>query len=318
MGIKTLANRATSAVGKKVLTAQKHSPTVLVAFGVIGVGASVVLACRATLKLSETLAEGEEHLKKVEVTVKEDGEEQKKASINVRVQTAIKIVRLYAPSAILLTASVGAIIGSNIILRRRNAAITAAYAIVHKSFDDYRGRVRAELGDEKDLEFRFGTAEREIVEEGPNGPEIRVIKGLDQDAIQKAIEAGETYARIFAPKHSDGSDNDNWSELPHNNQYFIKMVLQHCRDALQVNGYLFLSDVYDMLGFKRTLASTQVGWVLKPQLDENGKQTNDGYVDFGLWSQGIHKGKEWVNGHPQAFLLDFNVDGVITHVLETM
>lgn len=318
MSIKTLANKATSAVGKKVLTAQKHSPAVLFVVGVVGVGTTVVLACRATLKLSDTLAEGEEHLKKVEVTVKEDGEEQKKASINVRVQTAIKVAKLYAPAIIVGVASVGAITGSHIILRRRNAAITAAYAIVHKSFDDYRGRVRAELGDEKDLEFRFGTAEREIVEEGPNGPEVRTIKGLDQDAIQEEILTGRTYARVFAPKHADGSGNDSWSEIPHNNQYFIKMVLQHARDALQINGYLFLSDVYDMLGFKRTIASTQVGWVLKPQYDENGKQTNDGYVDFGLWSQGIHKGKEWVNGHPEAFLLDFNVDGVITNVLETM
>jgi hypothetical protein len=318
MSLKTVANRVTTKVGQQMLTAQKHSPVVLFAVGAVGMGATVVLACRATLKMSEVLSEGEEHLKKVEVTVKDDGEE-KKASFNIRLQTAIKIAKLYAPAVIVGVASIGAMTGSHIILRRRNAALTAAYAIVHKSFDDYRGRVRAELGDEKDLEFRFGVAEREIVEEGPNGPEVKIIKGLDQDAIQKAIEAGETYARIFAPKHSDGSDNDNWSEVPHTNQYFIKMVLQHARDALQVNGYLFLSDVYDMLGFKRTLASTQVGWVSKPQIDpDTGKQMNDGYVDFGLWNQGIHKGKEWVNGHPKAFLLDFNVDGVITHVLETM
>jgi hypothetical protein len=317
MSIKTLANRATSAFGKKLLTVQHHSPTVLVAAGVVGVGASVVLACRATLKLSETLAEGEEHLKKVEVTVKEDGDE-KKTSFNIRVQTAIKIARLYAPSAILLGASLGAIVGSNIILRRRNAAITAAYAIVHKGFEDYRGRVRAELGEEKDLEFRFGVTEREIVEEGPDGPEVKIVRGLDQEAIQKEVLAGRTYARIFAPQHADGTENDNWSDLPHNNQYFVKMVLQHSRDALTRNGHLFLSDVYDMLGFPRTLASTQVGWVSKPQYDENGKQTNDTYVDFGLWDQGMHAGKEWVNGHPKAFLLDFNVDGVITQVLETM
>lgn len=319
MSIKTLANRATSAVGKKALTAQKHVPSILVVAGIVGVGASVVLACRATLKLSETLAEGEKELKHVEVKVIDgDNEVTKKAGFDVQLKTAIKVIRLYAPSTALLAVSIGAIVGSQIILRKRIAGVTAAYAIVQKSFDDYRGRVRAELGDEKDLEFRFGTAEREIVEEGENGPEVRIIKGLDQEAIQKAIEAGETYARIFAPKHSDGSENTNWSEGPHNNQYFIKMVLQHARDALTVNGYLFLSDVYDMLGFKRTKASTQVGWVLKPQFDENGKQINDGFVDFGLWTQGIHKGKEWVNGHPQAFLLDFNVDGDISYILETM
>jgi hypothetical protein len=311
MSIKTLANRATAKMGQKMLTAQHHSPAVLFAVGAVGMGATVVLACRATLKLSETLSEGEEHLKKVEVTVKDDGEE-KKASFNVRLQTAIKVIKLYAPAAILGAASIGAMTGSHIILRRRNAALTAAYAIVHKSFDDYRGRVRAELGDEKDLEFRFGAAEREIVEEGPNGPEVKIIKGLDQDAIKAEIAAGRTYARIF------DDENDNWSDLPHNNQYYVKMVLQHSRDALTRNGHLFLSDVYDMLGFPRTLASTQVGWVSKPQYDENGKQTNDAYVDFGLWDQGMHKGKEWINGNPKAFLLDFNVDGVITQVLQEM
>lgn len=318
MSLKTVANRVTAKVGQQMLIAQKHSPTAMIAFGVVGVGASVVLACRATLKLSETLAEGEEHLKKVEVTVKEDGEEQKKASFNVQLQTAIKVVRLYAPSALLLTASLGAIAGSHLILRRRNAAITAAYAVVQKGFDDYRGRVRAELGDEKDLEFRWGVAEREVVEEGEHGPEVKIIRGLDQKAIEQEILAGNTYARIFAPKHADGKENSNWSPIPNQNNYFIRMVLEHSRDKLQVDGHLFLSDVYDMLGFERTKASLQVGWVLQPQFDENGVQTNDGFVDFGLWSQGVHKGKEWVNGHPDAFLLDFNVDGVITDVLERM
>jgi acetylornithine deacetylase/succinyl-diaminopimelate desuccinylase-like protein len=252
-------------------------------------------------------------VKKVEVTVKEDDEEVKKAGFNVRLQTAIKIAKLYAPAALLLGASLGAITASHVVLRRRNAALTAAYAIVHSSFDEYRKRVRNELGAEKDLEFRFGTAEREIMEEGPNGPELRVIKGLDPDAIKKEIEAGRTYARIF------DEDNDNWSDVPMQNQHLIQMVLNHARDALQINGHIFLSDVYDMLGFKRTLASTQVGWVRDVRIDpETGKQMNDGYIDFGLWSDGLYKGKEWVKGNPKAFLLDFNVDGVITDMLDVM
>lgn len=312
MSLKTLANQATAKVGKQLLTAKHHSPTVLMALGVVGVGTGVFLACKATLQVGDILDQGEEHLKHVEVTVEEDGEKRKKASFNVRVQTAVKVAKLYAPSAIILVASVGAITSSHVILRRRNAAATAALAIAHKSFNDYRARVRAELGDEKDLEFRFGTAEREIVEETETGPEVKVIKGLDQEAIKAAIERGETYARIFDP------ENENWRDAPHENQYFIRMVLQHCRDALQINGYLFLSDVYDMLGFKRTQASTQVGWVLKDEVNPVTGTKNDGFVDFGLWSQGLHKGKEWVNGNPEAFLLDFNVDGPIVHILDEM
>jgi hypothetical protein len=320
MSLKTLANKATSAVGKQVISAQQHVPTFLIAAGIIGVGTSVVLACKATLKLEDTLKQGEAELKHIEVKVTDsDDEVTKKAGFDVRLKTAIKVVRLYAPSTALLAVSVGAIVGSQIILQKRIAGVTAAYAIVQKGFDDYRGRVRKELGDEKDLEFRWGVSEREVVEETPDGPKVRTIKGLDQEAIQKDVEAGLTYARIFGPELSNGKPNPNWEhKLLNNNKFFIQMVLGHCRDALEVNGYLFLSDVYDMFGFERTIASTQVGWVLKPQYDENGKQTNDGYVDFGAWSRGVHAGKEWVTGFPEAYLLDFNVDGDIRYILKTI
>lgn len=336
MSLKTLANKATSAVGRKVISAQEHVPTFLIAAGIIGVGTSVVLACKATLKVSDVLERGEGKIaelhihmdksfgtsRETEPTDKEKADFQKskdKTAFNVKLRVAVDIAKLYGPSTILLAASLGAIVGSQLMLKKRIAGATAAYAIVQKGFDDYRSRVRKELGDEKDLEFRWGVSEREVVEETPEGPKVRTIKGLDQEAIQKDVEAGLTYARIFGPVNSDGKTNPNWEhKLLNNNKFFIQMVLGHCRDALEVNGYLFLSDVYDMFGFERTLASTQVGWVLKPQYDEKGNQTNDGYVDFGTWSRGVHAGKEWVTGYPEAYLLDFNVDGDIRYILKTI
>lgn len=312
MSIKTMANKVTGKVSKQVLIAQKNSPVFLFGVGIIGVGATVVLACRATLKMSEVLEEGEELLKstkKQEEDPDYDSDVAKKASFSVKLETSIKIAKLYAPAILVGVVSVGAITGSHVILKKRNAGLAAAYAIADKSFKDYRGRVIKDQGAEKDLEYRFGTSEREVVEEGPNGPEVRFIKGLDQNAI-KAIEK-LTYARVF------NQDNDNWSEVPHQNQYFIQMVLNHARDALQVNGVIFLNDVYDMLGFPRTKAGQIVGWVSKPQVDPTtGEERTDGYIDFGVWDGGVYKGKEWVTGHPKAFLLDFNVDGNVLDILE--
>jgi hypothetical protein len=314
MGIKTLGRTVSGKFSKQMLTVQKHSPVLLFGVGMVGIGATVVLACRATLKLSDTLAEGEEHLKKVEVVVKEgtdEGEEEvKKAGFSVRLDTAIKIAKLYAPAVIIGVASVGAMTGSHVILKRRNAGLAAAYAIVDKGFKDYRARVIKDQGAEKDLEYRFGIAEREIVEEGPNGPEVKIIRGLDQQAM-KANEK-YTYARVF------DRDNPNWSEIPHQNQMFINNVLQHCRDHLQIHGHLFLADVYDMLGFERTKASMQVGWIKGERVNPETGQKTDGYVDFGIWDQGMYKGKEWINGNLQAFELDFNVDGPILHALDKM
>jgi hypothetical protein len=327
MSLKTLANKATEKVGKQMLTAKHHSPTALMAVGVVGFGATVYFACKASLQVGDILDKGQakieadaEHMNK-SFEVSHDGTEKDKErfeavldkhTFRVKMHTAIEVAKAYAPATFFGIVTIAAFTGSHIILKRRNAAATAALAIAHKGFNDYRARVREELGDEKDLEFRFGVAEREIVEETETGPVVTTIKGLDQEAIKRAIEKGETYARIFDP------ENENWREGPHENQYFIKMVLGHARDALEIHGYLFLSDVYDMLGFKRTKASTQVGWIRDKGINPVTGKMNDGYVDFGLWAQGMHKGKEWINGNQDAFLLDFNVDGPIDHVLEVM
>lgn len=314
MGLKTLANKATAKVGRQMLTVQKHSPTLLIGVGVVGVITSTVLACRATLKLSETLSESEEHLKRVEKDVIEeaDSESEKKAAhFGVQLKLATKIARLYVPAVIIGVASIGAIAGSHVILKRRNAALVSAYTIVHKSFEDYRNRVIADQGKEKDLEYRFGKADREIVEEGPNGPEVRTIKGLDQEA-SKANEE-HSYARVF------DETNKNWSPYPHENDFFVQSMLNHARDMLQVNGFVFLSDVYDLLGFERTAASQVVGWVKKAKINpETGEQMNDGFIDFGVWNNGVYKGKEWVNGNVKAIQLDFNVDGPVLDILPKM
>lgn len=315
MSLKTLANKATTKASKQMLTLQRHSPALLVAVGIVGVGGAMFLACQATLKMSETIDEFESDLQ--EINPESEGEADKKV-FGAQVKLAIKIARLYAPAAIVGLASVGAITGSHLILKKRNAGLAAAYTIVHKTFDDYRGRVIKDVGPEKDMEYFFGTVKKEIVEEGLNGPEVKWIEGPDQKAIQDNEE--NTYARVFAPKHADGTDNDNWQEVKYQNQQFIQMVLNHARDALQTKGYIFLNDVYDMLGFKRTKAGSQVGWVKGIKYDPvTGEQITDGYVDFGLWEEGMYKGKQWVNGSPRAFLLNFNVDGVIIdEVLEKM
>ena len=77
-------------------------------------------------------------------------------------------------------------------------------------------------------------------------------------------------------------------------------------DKLRANGHVFLNEVYDALGFKRTPAGSVVGWVW------NGD--GDGYVDFGLWQlDPAHK--DFVNAWEKCVLLDFNVDGDIHNLI---
>ena len=79
---------------------------------------------------------------------------------------------------------------------------------------------------------------------------------------------------------------------------------------LQTQGYLFLNDVYKMLGFKPTKAGHVVGWIY----DEK-HPIGDNYVDFGIYDIENEATRRFMNGLEQNVILDFNVDGNIYDLL---
>jgi Family of unknown function (DUF6353) len=298
VSLKSLTYKVSSKIGRQVAITKYHSPALMFGVGIIGVGTTAVLACRATLKMSDVLEKGEEHLSRVDenVITEEDTEgEVKAAHFGVKLKVAIEIAKIYAPAVIVGVASVGFLTGSHLILRKRNAALTAAYTIVDKSFKEYRARVVADQGVDKDREYRFGVTEKEIVEEGPNGPETKYVKVLGDENTGKSYS---DYARIFDETHKA------WSDVPNANAFFIQSRQNHANDLLRLNGVVFLNDVYDLLDMERSEAGQIVGWVK----DGSG----DGYIDFGVWNAGVHSGKEWlIHGHKDGVMLDFNVDGPV-------
>lgn len=106
------------------------------------------------------------------------------------------------------------------------------------------------------------------------------------------------YARFF------DVDCIGWTNDPEKNMFFIKQAQEYANVRLQNEGYLFLNDVYDMLGLPRTRAGQCVGWVY----DEKNP-IGDNYIDFGIYK--FDKNKEFINGYEPVVLLDFNIDGCI-------
>lgn len=304
MSIKSLTRKVTARAGRQILTVKTHSPVLLFGVGLVGVTATTVLACRATLKMSELLEEGEKELVDTQSETGLEDETKKKLAFNVRLQVAIKIAKLYAPAVIVGVASVGALTGSHIILRKRNAGLAAAYTVLDKIHKDYRGRVIKDQGAEKDFEYLHGVEEREIVEETKDGPVVKNVKGLDQEAIKKE-DPEKFYRRLFDRDHKD------WSDIPNQNQFLIEMKQSEANDLLRLQGHVFLNQVYDLLGFEPTAAGQIVGWVKNPEAGEG-----DGYINFGIWNDGVYKGMQWLNGHSDSVLLDFNVDGPILGALK--
>lgn len=303
MNVKSLATAVTSTVGKQLLTAKQHSPSLMFAAGVVGFGATVVLAARSTRRIDPILDQLDENLAKVEVA-SETGRFSEKQLMQTRIvaysRATAKLGKLYGPAIIVGGISIALLTGSHITLKNRVTGLTAAYAALDKGFKLYRKRVVDELGLEKDREFRYGVDEREILIEGENGPEVihDKVTAHDGDSI---------YAKFF-----NNETSKDWSPNPEANILFLRAQQQFANHRLNAKGYLLLNDVYKALGMKPTTAGAVVGWLK----DSEG----DGFVDFGCWSDADMDAFKsfYYRGQAAGVLLDFNVDGNIFRAIDKL
>ena len=285
---------------------KKHSPEILAVVGTVGVVASAVLACKATTRVSEIMDEAKDTIDVIQGGI-ETGEIEgheypaevgKKDMTITYVQTGVKLVKLYAPSVALGVVSLGCILGSNHILRKRNVALAAAYATVDRSFKQYRNRVIERFGEGLDRELRYNIRAKEI-------QETVVHEDGTETVVNKTIEVIDPneyseFARFF----DDGCKG--WEKDAEHNLFFLRQQQALANKILQTNHILFLNDVYEMLGIPKTAAGQVVGWVY----DENNPDA-DCFVDFGIYELHNERKRAFVNGYERVILLDFNVTGNI-------
>lgn len=101
------------------------------------------------------------------------------------------------------------------------------------------------------------------------------------------------YAQVF----------DGRSPLYVKDGHFNICVLRYresqANDLLKRRGYIYLNEVYDMLGLPRTKAGQVVGWIYNEK-----NPTGDNYVEFELYPF-----------KDSSIIIDFNVDGEILSLI---
>lgn len=300
-----IVNSVTRGIHKIGFKVKKHSPEILVVAGVVGVGATVVMACKATLKLDEVIAEPREDLDKVHKYIEEKGfsekyteEDSKKDIAQCYVRGGVEVVKLYAPSVALGVVSITAILASHHILRKRNIALGAAYAAIDKGFKEYRGRVIERFGKEIDHELRYNIKAKEFDEviTTEDGSEVVTKETVKVSGIDDTSE----YARFY----DDGCLG--WTKDPEFNLKFLRLQQSKANDMLKARGFVFLNDVYEMLGIPKSKAGYVVGWIYNEK-----HPIGDNCIDFGIYDINREKNRDFVNGYERTILLDFNVDGNI-------
>lgn len=292
-------------VSKASLQLKKHSPEILMTAGIVGTVASAVLACKATTKVSAILEEKDNTIENIhtcldDVTIDYTEEDSKKDLTITYAQTGIKLVKLYAPAVALGALSITGIVAGHHILKKRNIALAAAYAVVDKGFKDYRKRVVERFGAELDKEFRYNIKAKEVEvevvdEDGNKTTKKEIVNVVDSDAVTKYSE----YARFFDEGCGEYQKDAEY------NLMFLRRQQDYANEMLRSKGHVFLNEIYDMLGIPRSKAGQIVGWVYDEK-NPNG----DNYIDFGIYNND-EGNRNFVNGYERSILLDFNVDGVI-------
>lgn len=302
--------KLTRTVNRAGLKLKKHSPTILVTAGIVGVVGSTVLACRATLKLNEVLEPERDDLAKVheyaethDFSEKYTEQDYNTDIRSIYLRSAGKVVKLYAPAVITGALSITAIIGSHKILNTRNAAISAAYAGVLKDFKDYRGRVIERFGHELDNELRYNVHAEEVKEttvdeDGSETTETKTVNvsGVPQEFSELAV--------CFDDKCK------GWNSNPEFTKAHLLRVQDYFNQRLKSVGHVFLNEIYEAFGLQGTKSGHMIGWVYN---EEDSSLSN--CIDFGLFETYKEQTRDFMNGRDKFCWVDFNIDGNIYDIL---
>lgn len=218
MSVKNLVRTA----GKSV---NKNSPTILTGIGVAGIFSTVALSIKGTI-LAVKVIDDEEFFKKRKLESREK----------------IELVwKLYIPTAASSVLTAAAIIGSNHISSRRNAALVSLYTVAEGALKEYQDKVAEMFGEKKEAKVRDELAQDK----------------LDENPIKEILIYGKGEHLFFDALSGRYFRSDVES---------VRRVQNDFNELLFNDMFVPLNELYDMLGLEGTEMGRHSGWDV-----QNGK-----------------------------------------------
>ena len=159
---------ALKSIGKVL---RQKSPAILTGFGIVGMGAAVISAIKATPKAAKAI-----EAKKAEKT-----EANEKFKVRDVVETTWKH---YVPTAVWFVVGTACIICGHSVNERRNAALAGLYSISETALKDYKVATKAIVGEEKEKEISQRAAEKRIETLGADNIRMPVSQPGDISCVE--------------------------------------------------------------------------------------------------------------------------------------
>lgn len=218
-------------IGKSKLFLRRNGSTILTLAGGAGVVATAVMTAKATPKAMRLLEEAKE----------EKGDDLTKLEV---VQVAGPA---YIPAIVTGAATLVCIFGANTLNKRQQASLTSAYALLDKSYKDYKKKVKEVYGEEAHEKVKEELAKDEYKEN-----DILVSEGT----------------HLFYDIYS--------------NRYFestlakVKQAEYNLNRLLVMKGYAYLNEFYVELGIEQIESGWELGWSPGSNLDMYWQE----WIDF--------------------------------------
>ncbi len=140
---------------KAGISLKRGSPTILTCVGAVGFVATVVMAVRATPKAVKLIEND---------SLKQHEGDPYAYTKKEAVRSAWKC---YLPSAAVGAATLACMFGANALNKRQQASIASLYALVDRSYKEYRSKVKELLGEDGDKQIREEIAKDKCAETRP-------------------------------------------------------------------------------------------------------------------------------------------------------
>ena len=303
-----------------------NSPKLAVAGGITGLVIAGVLACKATLKLNETLDECQEMVedihKKEEAAVEsakkaaecpegkdENGEpvvifeypkEQKhKELFKVYGKTIWGLTKLYGIPLLLAILSILLILFGFGKLAKINAALVSTCVMYDQKIKQYRENVKESIGEEKEHALFYGLKSEkvEVVDITEEGKEKKTKVTV---VSPEADKCASPYSAFFDEYCCNWKKSD-----PYGNANFLMSAQEMLNIRFHNKGYMFLNEARQVIGLPPVPEGQIVGWI-----DDKNDPNRDCCIDLGI-NADTPEARDFRNGLEKSFLIDFNVDGPI-------
>ena len=217
-------------------SATKHSPEILIGFGVAGFVTSAVLAVKATPKAMRLIES-----RKEEINSKLEQGDWDTRVTKLEPIDAIKVAwKPYIPAAVTGVASIACVIGANSVHAKRNAALATAYQLSTAALNEYKDKVIETIGEKKEQSIREKIS-KDRVEKNPVTNNAVYVTGSGESLFLEPISK-----RYFK------SDIER-----------IRGIINTLNERMYSDpfgGQIPLSDFYDDIGLERTDISNDIGW----------------------------------------------------------